>query len=263
MLNQTLNEDCLITMSKLETGLVDLVITSPPYDNLRKYSGAVWDFNTFTKIALEIWRIIKTGGIVVWVVGDATSKGGETLTSFKQALFFQSLGFTVHDTMIYQKSGFNFPANNRYHQVFEYMFVFSKGKPKTFNPILDRKNIYVGQKAHGRHRGSDENNYKDMSKIVKAKPIGEFGKRFNIWYYKVGGGNVTKDKIAYKHPAIFPDALAEDHIKSWSNPGDLVYDPFAGSGTVLKAARSLGRNYLGSEICKEYCEIITERLKIV
>jgi site-specific DNA-methyltransferase (adenine-specific) len=257
-INKIYNEDCLLTMAKMPDNFIDATVCSPPYDLIRDYKGFTFEFE---KIAVELFRVTKDGGIVVWVVGDGTENGSETLTSFKQAIFFKEVaGFKVHDTMIYQKSGFNFPANNRYHQVFEYMFVLSKGKPKTFNPIWDKPNKYIGQKAHGLHRGKNENEYVDMSKIVKAKPIGEFGKRYNIWYYKVGGGNVTKDKIAYKHPAIFPEKLAQDHIISWTNPDDLVYDPFMGSGTVAKCCKLLNRRYIGSEISDEYCKIAEERL---
>ncbi len=206
--------NCIEMLPLVDDCSIDLVVTSCPYDNIREYGG----FNNcfkFEPIALEITRVLKSGGMLIWVVNDQYIDGSRSLTTFKQCIYFKECcGLTVHDVMIYQKSGFNFPANNRYHQVYEYMLCLSKGKPKTFNPIIDRKNTYPGQKAHGRHRGSNENDYKDMSKIVIAKPIGEFGKRYNIWYYKVGGGNVTKDKIAYNHPAIFPEELAKDHILS-------------------------------------------------
>ena len=252
--------NCVDIMKQIDNETISLVCTSPPYDNVRKYGGFVFDFE---KIALEITRVLKPGGMIVWVVNDQYIDGSRSLTSFKQCIYFkEKCGLNVHDIMIYQKSGFNFPANNRYHQVYEYMLCLSKGAPSIFNPITDKLNAYPGQKAHGKHRGSDENNYVDMSKIVKAKPIGEFGKRYNIWYYKVGGGNVTKDKIAYKHPAIFPDELAKDHIVSWTNPGDLVLDPMCGSGTVCKMAKLNNRNFVGIEVNPEYCNIANERLKL-
>lgn len=251
--------DAAKLLKEVDSNVCDLTVTSPVYDRIRKYDGFTF---TFENIAHQLFRVTKNGGIVVWVVGDQTVDGDETGTAFKQALYFKHIGFKLYDTMIYHKSGFNFPANNRYHQVFEYIFVLSKGKPKTFNPLVDRKNKYVGQKAHGRHRGHDENDYKDMSKIVKAKPIGEYGKRTNVWYYKVGGGNVTKDKIAYQHPAIFPDALAEDCIKSWSNSGDLVLDPMVGSGTTCKMAKLLGRNFIGIDVSEKYIKLAEERLRI-
>lgn len=253
----------LEVLKKIESSSIDMVLTSPPYGQIRDYNGYSTSFK-FEPLALELARIIEKGGVIIWVVNDQYINGSRTLESYKQCIYFkEQCGLNVHDVMIYQKSGFNFPANNRYHQVYELMFVFSKDAPKTFNPLIDRKNVYSGQKAHGRHRGADENDYKDMSQIVKAKPIGNYGKRYNVWYYKVGGGNVTKDKIAYKHPAIFPEELAKDHILTWTNSGDLVLDPMMGSGTVCKMAKLLNRNYLGIEICPEYYDIATERLSNV
>jgi site-specific DNA-methyltransferase (adenine-specific) len=259
--NRIYHQDFLLGVKSVEDDLVSLTVTSPPYDNLRSYhSTSKWDFEIFKYLVHELRRVTKPGGMVVWVVGDGTVKGSETGTSFRQALYFMDMGFRLHDTMIYQKSGFNFPANNRYHQTFEYVFVFSKGKPKTFNPICDRKNKYVGQKAHGLHRGADENSYVDMSKIVKAKPVGEYGMRCNVWYVKVGGGHVTKDKFAYKHPAIFPESLAGDLIRSFSNEGDLVLDPMIGSGTTAKMCKILNRNFIGFENNEEYYKIACERV---
>ena len=225
-------------MKKLPDNFIDLTVTSPPYDNLRTYNGFKFDFET---IAKELFRITKEGGVVVWVVGDATIKGSETGTSFKQALYFKEIGFNLHDTMIYSKTGMKNPSNDRYHQTFEYMFILSKGKPKTFNPIKDRKNKYVG--VHG-----GEKSFR-----------GEYGMRFNVWLYANGGNNSSKDDI-FIHPAVFPEKLANDHIISWSNKGDLVFDPFAGSGTTLKMAMLNDRNYLGFEISAEYCDLINKRI---
>lgn len=260
-LNKIYNEDCLTTMANLEDNCIDATICSPPYDNVRKYSD--YPFN-FGPIAKELTRILKPGRVIVWVVNDQYIDGGRSLTSFKQCIYFkEQCNLTVHDVMIYQKSGFNFPVNNRYHQTYEFMLILSKGKPKTFNPIMDRKNIYPGQKAHGKHRGYDENDFKDMSSIINRKPADEYGKRFNIWYYKVGGGHVTKDKIAYSHPAIFPEELVKDHLTTWTNPGDLVFDPFMGSGTTAKMCKLMNRNFIGSEISAEYCSIAQQRLDLL
>lgn len=240
---------------------VDLTVTSPPYDGLRKYNGFSFDFET---IAKELFRVTKDGGVVVWIVGDATVKGGETLSSFKQAIYFvDTCGFRMHDTMIYQKSNFSFPANNRYHQIFEYMFVLSKGSPKTFNGISDRPNVYVGQKPHGKMRnGNGGWEAVSSSRKLKEDGIGEFGLRYNVWRVITGGGHVTKDKIAYQHPAIFPEELAKDHILSWSNEGNTVLDCFAGSGTTLKMAKTLNRRYIGIEISQEYIDIAKQRLEL-
>jgi DNA modification methylase len=235
--------------------IVDLTVTSPPYDDLRNYDGD-YSFD-FENTAKELYRITKPGGVVVWVVADATHKGSETLTSLKQAVYFKEVaGFKVHDTMIYHKAN-PIPLNhNRYEQTWEYMFIFSKGRPKTFNairvPITSPRKVSE-DKHHERHytRGNSTRGH-NVDKI-----------KGNIWTYKIGGGLTTTDKIAFKHPALFPDKLAEDHILTWSNPGDLVLDPFCGSGTTLKVAKSTGRFYLGVEYVKEYIEIAEQRLMLV
>lgn len=245
--------DCLEKMKELPDKRIDLTVTSPPYDNLRDYKG--YSFN-FEGIAKELFRITKDGGVVVWVVGDSTVKGSETGTSFKQALYFKEIGFNLHDTMIYSKRGFAFPSNNRYHQTFEYMFVFSKDTPKTFNPIKDRKNIET-------RRGGDAKRQKDGS-IKYGKGGGEqlstYGMRYDIWEYSIGGGNVSDNPIAHQHPAIFPEMLAKDHILSWSNKGDTILDPFMGSGTTGVACKLLNRNFIGIELSEEYFKIAQNRI---
>ena len=255
------NENCLKTMSIMENDQIDMVLTSPPYDNIRNYNGYEFDFET---IAKELFRVLKNGGVIIWVVGDTVSDGSETGNSFKQVLFFKDLGLNLHDTMIYQKSGSPFPDKTRYFQCFEYMFVLSKGRPKTINLIKDRKNLQYGAKianprAHRQTDGSVKPN--SAFRIDPNRKISEFGIRFNIWKYEVGFMKSTLDKIAYQHPAMFPEKLANDHIISWSNPGDLIYDPFMGSGTTAKMARINKRHYIGSEISLEYCKIAEERLK--
>jgi site-specific DNA-methyltransferase (adenine-specific) len=254
-LNEIYNEDCLIGMKKLPNECIDLTVTSPPYDNLRTYTGeAEWNFETFKEIVKELYRITKSGGVVVWVVGDATINGSETGTSFRQALYFKEVGFNLHDTMIWKKSNpFNFGSNNCYIQSFEYMFIFSKGKPKSLNFIYDRENktIKEGQlvKMQRRTRNGDymeteENKYSILSKM---------GKRHNVWKIPTSSGKGL-------HPAVFPEQLAQDHILSWSNENDTVLDPFMGSGTTAKMARLNNRQYIGFEISKKYCEIAKKRL---
>jgi len=212
-------------------------------------------------IAQELFRVTKKGGVIVWVVGDSTVNGSETGTSFKQALFFKEIGFNLHDTMIYEKNSSPYPASkksNRYTQIFEYMFVLSKGKPVTHNLIKDKKNKWAGFPTFGVASSRQvDGSLKKRGKII----VNEFGYRDNIWRINCGFGYSTKDKIAYKHPAIFPEQLVNDHIITWSNEGDLVYDPFLGSGTTAKMALINGRNFIGSEISKEYCEIAQERIK--
>jgi DNA modification methylase len=267
-INKIYNEDCLVTMSNIPDNTIDLTVTSPPYDDLRTYnnhiSGKKTEFNgysfDFENIAKELYRTTKEGGIVVWVVGDGTEKGSETGTSFRQALFFKEIGFNIHDTMIYMKNNFSNPSSNRYHQIFEYMFVLSKGKPKTFNSIKDRKNVYGGQVGSW---GKNTSRQVDGTMVErKKKVIEEYGQRYNVWTFKTSK-NGQEDEIAYQHPAIFPIQLVKDHIISWTNPGDLIFDPFMGSGTTAKAALQTDRVYLGSEISDEYYEICLKRLESI
>jgi len=251
-INKIYNENCLETMARMKDDFIDLTITSPPYDNLRDYKG--FDFS-FKEIANELYRVTKKGGVVVWVVNDSTKKGSESLTSFKQALYFKEIGFNVHDTMIYKAEKPPL-THNRYEQKFEYMFVFSKGKPNTFNPILEPSK-YAGQDKKSRTLRQDSDELGNRSGKGKVK---DFKIKGNVWEYAIGGGKSTKDKIAFKHPAIFPEQLVKDHIISWSNENDLVYDCFMGSGTTAKMAKLNNRNYIGSEISEEYCKIIEQRL---
>lgn len=262
--NKLYNEDCLITMSNMSDNSVDLTLTSPPYDDLRTYnehlSGNKTEFNgysfPFEDIARELFRITKKGGVVVWVVGDATNKGSETGTSFRQALFFKECGFDLYDTMIYQKTGTPFPQKTRYNQTFEYMFVFSKGKPNTFNPIM-KKNATAGAVRHSRKfRNADG----EMIPGFNGKPVNEYGIENNIWLIKNGMNKSTKDLVAFEHPAIFPEELAAKHIITWTKNGDLVYDPFMGSGTTAKMSILLDRNWIGSELDSTYCDICNRRL---
>ena len=257
MNNKIIQGDCLEVMKTLEDNSIDLTVTSPPYDNLRKYNGYTFDFEG---IAKELFRVTKQGGVVVWVVGDATIKGSETGTSFKQALYFKEIGFNLHDTMIYEKTGCPFPERNRYYPIFEYMFVFSKGKPTTTNLIDDRKNIYFGDRvARKNHQRNKDGSVSENTayRNNKNKKIKENGVRFNIWRV-TSSRNVNSG--TGNHPAIFPEKLAEDHILSWSNPGDVVMDCLAGSGTTLKMAKKNNRNYIGIEISEEYIDIINKRL---
>ena len=250
-INKVYNENCLDTMAKMPDNFIDLTVTSPPYDGLRTYNGYSFPFED---IAKELYRVTKQGGVVVWIVGDATVKGSETGTSFKQALYFKEVvGFRLHDTMIYYKNNPMPQTGKRYHQHFEYMFAFSKGSPKTFNPITEPTK-YQGL-ANMKNRG--KNGSLDYEKVerTKEKKVG------NIFSYSVGGGISTKDKIAYKHPAIFPEQLVDDQIYTWTNENDLVYDPFMGSGTTAKMSIVNNRNWIASEISSDYCEIIKDRIK--
>lgn len=254
-------EDNLITLSNMEDNYVDMVITSPPYDNIRKYNGFSFDMD---KLVVELYRTTKIGGVVVWIANDQVIKGSESGTSFRQALKFMDAGFLLHDTMIYEKNSSSYPASqksNRYTQIFEYMFVFSKGKPKTVNLICDKPNKWAGHKNWGKNTKRIGEN-EQLVGVEDIKPVPDFSPRNNIWKYVNGGGFASKDKIAHKHPAIFPEELVRDHINTWTNKGDLVYDPFIGSGTVAKMCILMSRDYIGSEISEEYVEICNERIDI-
>ncbi len=250
-LNKIYNENCLDTMKRMPDNFIDLTVTSPPYDNLRDYKGYSFPFED---IAKELYRVTKQGGVVVWVVSDATVNGSETGTSFKQALFFIKCGFNLYDTMIYAT---NKPPQNsgRYEPEFEYMFVLSKGKPNTFNPIKRKRKWDDKRKEKAYHRASDGVMEKKQKVNVDICNVG------NIWYYETGGGLTTSDNIAFQHPAIFPEQLAEDCIYSWSNEGDLIYDCFGGSGTTAKMSHKWKRNWILSEISEEYCKLAQKRIE--
>ena len=251
-LNKIYNENNCETMSRMPDNFIDLTVTSPPYDNLRLYEGYEWDFE---RVAQELFRVTKPGGVVVWVVGDATTNGSETLTSFKQAIYFrENCGFNLHDTMIYWTSKPPL-THNRYEQEFEYMFVISKGKPKTFNPLKELKLWQDNRKTKSVRREKDGT----YDQGFVSEQIDKI--RGNVWFINSGGGISAKDDIAFEHPAIFPEQLAQDHILSWSNEREIVYDPFMGSGTTAKMCIKTNRNYIGSELSKKYCEIAEKRLK--
>lgn len=253
------NDDCIKFMKKLPGNCIDLTVTSPPYDDLRDYENKlIWDYKAFRKVARELFRITKKGGVVVWVIGDKTDKGNKSLTSFKHALYFQEVGFNIYDVIIYEKAGSGPPHPNRYFNSFEYMLVMSKGKPKAINLLKDKKNSCAGMSTFGDITRRE----KDGSLTNKGKKvINEFGVRTNIWRYNNGKGFSTKDKVAYEHPAIFPEKLVEDHIKSWSNPGDIVFDPFGGSGTTAKVSIELERKWLYVEKVKKYCDVAKRRIE--
>lgn len=256
-LNKIYRMDCVEGMKMLEDNIIDLTVTSPPYDNLRTYNGFSWDFEATAK---ELYRVTKPGGVVVWVVGDATINGSETGTSFRQALTFMEKGFKLHDTMIYMKD--NPPPTggaSRYYQAFEYMFVLSKGAPKTFNAIVEPRRNKWNDHRTVRKRPVTRNKAGVFTEKIVPVNQGDV-KLQNVWNYTVSGGSVASDPYAHQHPAIFPEALVRDHIVSWSNPGDVVLDPFMGSGTTAKMAILNGRNYLGFEISEEYCSIAKQRI---
>lgn len=247
------NDDCLNYLKTLPDETIKFVLTSPPYDNIRNYKGYSFPFE---EIAKELYRTVKKGGVVAWNVADATVNGSETGTSMRQALYFMSLGFRLHDTMIYAKKN-PMPASvssKRYHQAWEYIFILSKDTPETFNPIMVKAK-YGDAQANMKHRGEN-----GELKYHKTKR-NEFTKVRNIFEYSIGGGHSTKDKVAYGHPALMPEQLASDMISTWTNPNDEVFDPFAGAGTTAKVCYVLGRKFVGTEISNEYCDLIQQRIK--
>ena len=246
------NDDCLNILKQIDTETIDCILTSPPYDNLRTYNNTLkWDFEIFKEIAQELFRVLKKGGVIIWIVSDATTKGSETGTSFRQALYFKELGLNIHDTMIYRKVNYMPLTHNRYEQEFEYMFVFSKGKPNTFNPIkIPCK--YAGKKFVNTHYKSSDDKLTGTEYTTKDYKI-----KGNIFEYSVGGTATGK----YKHPAMFPIGLVRDQLISWSNENDIVLDPFMGSGTTGVACKDLNRKFIGIEIVDEYFNIAKDRLE--
>lgn len=258
LLMNLMHGDCLEMMKLIRDGSVDLTVTSPPYDNLRTYNDSLddWGPKKWEAVLEELWRLTAEGGAVVWIVSDATVKGSETGTSFKQALHGISCGFKLHDTMIWEKSTFSGVGalRTRYAPIFEYMFVFVKGNLKTFNPIKDKKNKSFGRKHSGTVRQPDGST-KPVAGIATDKTIGEFGQRNNIW-------RINEEKVLNKlHPAVFPEEIARDHVISWSNPEDVVFDPFLGSGTTGVAAVNTGRQFIGIERDDKYFAIAQKRIE--
>lgn len=266
--NKIILGDAVEVLRTYDDEVFDLTVTSPPYDNLRTYNGKIKDEITyedgfsfpFVEMAKELYRVTKKGGVVVWVVNDQVKKGGETGSSFRQALKFMEIGFTLYDTMIYHKNGAPFPETGRYSQVFEYMFVFSKGTPKTINLLKDKPNRWAGHSNFG--EPSKRKKDGDLQKVDKFV-VAEMGTRYNVWYINNGKGFSSKDDIAFEHPAIFPESLAEDHILSWSEEGDLVLDPMCGSGTTLKMSKLNNRNFVGIDINQEYVELSNRRIQSI
>lgn len=253
-LDKIYNIDCVKGMSEMPDGSVDMVLTSPPYDNLRRYDGSEWSFEKFCEVARQITRILKDGGVCVWVVGDATINHSETGTSFRQALYFKdSCGLNLYDTMIFAKAN-PIPQNQRrYEQCFEYMFVISKGTPKTFNGIKESCQQFGRPQEWGRSNNVGEHTAKHLrtSDVRTTKATKLHG---NIFTYGVGGNDTG-------HPAVFPYKLAAEQVATWTDANDVVCDPFCGSGTTSVACIGLGRRFIGFEICTEYYQQADKRIK--
>jgi len=249
-LNRFIVGDAVKIMARMPPGLIDLTITSPPYENLRDYGGYHFDARLMLS---ALYEVTKNGGVVIWVVGDKIN-GGRSLVSFEHAQMARNCGFVVHDVMIYQKKNTPFMRANAYTNCFEFMFAFSKGKPKTFNPLMVPTARH-GQEMAVANKRSDGVNRKVPVTLKKEKV------KTNIWAYAVGFGGTTTDKIAFQHPAVFPERLAQDHILSWSNPGDIVFDPMCGSGTTAKMSILNDRRWLGVDVSPEYIKIARQRIR--
>ena len=248
-IGQLIVGNCVDVMRSWPDDLICLTVTSPPYDKLRDYKGYSFPFE---EIADELYRVTAPGSVLVWVVGDRINSG-RSLTSFRQAIYFQEIGFSAHDIMIYQKKNTPFMRSNAYTNAYEMMFVMSKGKPATFNPLKEPTQRQ-GMEMLPHNKRPDGINKKTLKELKKEKT------RTNIWSYAVGLGGTTNDRIAFQHPAVFPEKLAEDHILSWSNPGDLIFDPMCGSGTTGKMALLHNRRFIGIDIAAEYIEIARQRM---
>lgn len=253
---QIIKDDCVGAMSRMNDNCIDLVVTSPPYDNLRTYDtgiGSSWNSDVWMSVLKQLYRVIKDGGVVVWNVKDSNVNGSETGTSFRQALYAIECGFNLHDTMIWSKDTFAYPDTSRYYDTFEYVFVFSKGKPKTFNPLCDRKNKWAGTKVHGTSRKADGTMYEKSNN--KKGDVKEFGMRFNIWEIPT-----EKKSGLVGHPAMMPERLAHDMIVSWSNESDIVLDPFMGSGTTGLMCVKTNRYFIGIDMSENYVDLAKRRI---
>lgn len=250
--DQILHCDCVDGMKSMPDACIPLTVTSPPYDGIRTYGGH--EFN-FEAVARELWRITMVGGVLVWIIQDQVVKGAESGTSFRHRQKFEELGFRTHQTIIMRTSGFRFPSTNRYPKQFHYGFVLSKGKSRYVNLLKDRRNVTAG--ARIKHNARNE--HEELTTVKRQKRTGNWGMRTNVWDYQVGL-SYTSDREAYRHPALMSELMAEDHILSWSKPGDIVFDPMCGAGTTCKAALLNHRHYLGMEIHEPYWEIAVRRL---
>jgi len=252
-----INEECVSALKKMDDASIHLVVTSPPYDNLRTYdtdTAAGWNADVWRGVIREMYRVLIDGGVVVWNVKDSSVNGSESGTSFRQALFAMECGFNLHDTMIWAKDTFAYPDVSRYYDTFEFVFVFSKGKPRAFNPICDRKNKWAGTKIRGTSRKADGTMYeKSTNKTSDGK---DFGMRFNIWDIPT-----EKKSGGVGHPAMMPERLAHDMIVSWSNEGDIVLDPFMGSGTTGRMCVKTKRDFIGIDISENYVELARRRIE--
>lgn len=252
--NKIVCTDCLDGMARMPGESVPLSVTSPPYGGLRTYDGhSSFDF---LAVAKELYRVTMPGGVVVWVVQEQIIDGSESGETSRQRLAFADIGFRLHHTMVMAKSGGHQHSSNRYGRALEYAIILSKGVPRYFCPFRDKPNKEAGRMKTFKNRLPD-----GSFAPVKHRMTPPFGIRPPVWTYATGRNVTAKEGYALDHPAVMPEKMAEDHILSWSKVGDLIFDPFAGSGTTLKMARLNYRNYLGFEVNPDYVEIARRRLR--
>lgn len=259
LIDNIINRECVEGMKGLPGDCIPLTVTSPPYDHVRAYGGHTFDDLTFRAVAQELHRITCPGGVVVWVVADGIGDHTESCTSARQKLFFREVGFKVYHTMVMARTGSRWPARVRYGDSLEYAFILSKGKPRTVNLLRDKSNRQAGLVYKDAPRPLDQR--ERPLPTVKGRPISALGVRTAVWSYSAGGRTTTRDRYAYDHPALMPERMAEDHILSWSRPGDLVFDPMAGAGTTCKMALLNHRRYLGFEVNPLYHAIAARRMR--
>lgn len=247
--------DCVEGMRALPPASVPLTVTSPPYDDLRDYGAHTWDFEKFMLVASQLWRVTMPGGALCWVVGDQIRDGGQTGSSFRQALYLKGLGFRLHNTLVIEKQLARGISKVRYGVAPEFVFVFSKGRPRSINLIRDKANKFGGQLMRFSTRGRDGTTSDTEKALIRP-----FGVRGNVWRYTTGSRVTAKERYAFQHPALMPEKLAKDLIVSWSKPGDLVLDPFGGAGTTAKMALLNHRRYLSIEAHAPYHGLAVRRL---
>ena len=256
------NGDCANILPLLPPA--DLILTSPPYGSMREYGGFQQAFD-FASIASAIVANLTPGGVLVWIVGDQVVDGDESFESLHQALAFKALGLKAHQRLIFHRWSTAGVRANAYYKDFVDMYVFSKGKPKVVNLLHDRKNQKAGRPADFCNRAGRRGDKIPTYRGQNGKLVPDYSNRGSIWSYPTGmaagqkNGDLTPQELS-AHPAIFPIRLAIDHILSWTNSGDLVIDPMAGSGTTLRAAADLERRAIGVEINPSYCALIRHRL---
>jgi DNA modification methylase len=256
LIDRVLNNNGIAGMKKLPDGCIPMTMTSPPYDKLREFGGHPWDFESFIPIAEELYRITMQGGVVVWIVADSIIDGSETGTSARQKLRFLEIGFNAHHTMVMHRKGSRWPSKVRYGDSLEYAFVLSKGKPRTIKLLRDKPNKHAGMVQTFNRRELDGR----QRPTGTSQPVKEMGVRSAIWTYAAGGPATTKDNYAFNHPALMPERMAEDHIRSWSRIGDLIFDPMCGAGTTCKMALLNHRRYLGFEVHEPYHRLAESRM---